>query len=243
MKKTLLILLGCSVTFAALAAETDLVQRANALYESGDTEQAKSLYTSAAEQGSSEANFRLAYQYVLPDEQRIAHFKLAAEQGHEAALEHYLDEVFFRAGSIRLSDPQSALAVFQQAKQLNPNISLYDEESKVQVLTYATQVPNRDVDDFFATYSVKDEDGEWPFYDVWQLAEQASVKGSVFGKPDPELVFWLITRGGNVPAELSYAVKDYYRHWQNDEVVKFDICQYVTSKSGASFCAQREESN
>ncbi|MDN3685214.1 hypothetical protein QW180_23055 [Vibrio sinaloensis] len=34
--------------------------------------------------------------------------------------------------------------------------------------------------------------------------------------------FWLITRGGDVPAEVSFAVSDYYKHWKkNDQVMPF----------------------
>ncbi|KEI71450.1 hypothetical protein GV64_12485 [Endozoicomonas elysicola] len=239
MKKLCPLLLGCCVAFSVNSVETDPVTRANELYEAGNRDQAKSLYTLAAEQGKAEAHFRLAYQYILPDEQRAFHYQQAALQGHQEALEYYLEAVFFRAGSIKMSDPKSALAAYQAAKQQNPNLSLYDEDRSVQILTYAAEVPERDIDAFFDTYQVEDEDGKWPFYDVWELAEQASKEGGIFGKPDPELTLWLITRGGHVPAELSYAVKDYYQHWKNNQVVPFDICQYVTSGDGAGFCARR----
>jgi len=239
MTKLIPILLGCSVAFSAASTELDLVTKALQLYESGDKDQAKGLYIQAAEQGNAEAHFRLAYQYILPDEESVYHLQQAAAQGHQQALEYYLEKVFFRAGSIKMSDPKSALATYRTAKQHNPNLSLYDEDRTIQVLTYAAEVPERDSKAFFDTYQVKDEDGDWPFYDVWELAEQASKKGSVFGNPDPELIFWLITRGGEVPAELSYAVTDYYQHWKNNQVVPFDLCQYVTSGAGMGYCADR----
>ncbi|NOI74274.1 DUF1311 domain-containing protein [Vibrio coralliilyticus] len=239
MSKRLAIFLSCCVAFPAISAQTDVLERANTLYEQGEKEQAKSLYMVAAEQGSAEAHFRLAYQYILSDQQSVYHYQQAALQGHQEALDNYLEKVFFRAGSISISDPQSALATYQKAKQHNPALSLYDEEQKVQTIRYAAELPERDVEAFFERYGVKDEDGDWPFYDVWELAEQASREGSVFGKPDPELIFWLITRGGWVPAELSYAVKDYHQHWKDNQVVPFDLCQYVTSGSGMGYCAQR----
>ncbi|WP_237767881.1 lysozyme inhibitor LprI family protein [Vibrio bivalvicida] len=240
MTKFLPIILACSIAFSAASTELDFVTKAQQLYEAGDKKQAQTLFTQAAEHGNAEAHFRLAYQYILPDEESVYHLQQAAEQGHQQALEYYLDKVFFRAGSIKMSDPKNALATYHKAKQHNTNLSLYDEDRTVQVLTYAAEVPERDSDAFFDIYQVKDEDGDWPFYDVWELAEQASKKGSVFGNPDPELIFWLITRGGEVPAELSYAVTDYYQHWKNDQVVPFNLCQYVTSGSGAGYCADRD---
>ncbi|NOI79618.1 DUF1311 domain-containing protein [Vibrio tubiashii] len=240
MTKFIPIVLGCSLAFSAAATELDLVTKAQQLYEAGDKKQAQTLFTQAAEQGSAEAHFRLAYQYTLTDEQSVYHLQQAAANGHQEALKYYLDKVFFRAGSIRMSDPKSALKTYYKAKQKNPSLTLYDEQEKVQVLTYAAEVPERDPDVFFKTYQVEDEDGDWPFYDVWELAEQASKEGSQFGKPDPELVFWLITRGGDVPAELSFAVTDYYKHWKNDQVVPFNLCHYVTSGVGAGYCADRD---
>lgn len=240
MTKFLPLVLGCCLAFSATSAELELVTKAQQLYEAGDKQQAQALFTQAAEQGCAEAHFRLAYQYVLSDEESVYHLQQAAENGHQEALKYYLDTVFFRAGSIRMSDPKSALETYYKAKQKNPSLSLYDEEEKVQVLTYAAEVPERDHDAFFKTYQVEDEDGDWPFYDVWELAEQASKEGSQFGEPDPELVFWLITRGGDVPAEVSFAVSDYYKHWKNDQVMPFNLCHYVTSGSGAGYCADRD---
>ncbi|MCG9687702.1 lysozyme inhibitor LprI family protein [Vibrio tubiashii] len=240
MTKFIPIVLGCSLAFSAAATELDLVTKAQQLYEAGDKKQAQTLFTQAAKQGSAEAHFRLAYQYTLTDEDSVHHLQQAAAQGHQEALKYYLDKVFFRSGSIRMSDPKAALETYYKAKQKNPSLSLYDEQEKVQVLTYAAELPERNPDAFFKTYQVEDEDGDWPFYDVWELAEQASKEGSQFGKPDPELVFWLITRGGDVPAELSFAVTDYYKHWKNDQVVPFNLCHYVTSGAGAGYCADRD---
>ncbi|USD34735.1 MULTISPECIES: lysozyme inhibitor LprI family protein [Vibrio] len=239
MTKFIPIVLGCSLAFSAASTEQELVTKAQKLYEAGDKKQAQTLFIQAAEQGSAEAHFRLAYQYVLPDEESVYHLQQAAAHGHQEALKYYLDKVFFRAGSIRMSDPKSALETYYKAKHKNPRLSLYGEQEKVQVLTYAAEVPERDPDTFFKTFQVEDEDGDWPFYDVWELAEQASKEGGKFGKPDPELVFWLITRGGDVPAELSFAVTDYYKHWKNDQVVPFNLCHYVTSGAGAGYCADR----
>ncbi|AIW17071.1 lysozyme inhibitor LprI family protein [Vibrio tubiashii] len=240
MTKFTPIVLGCSLAFSAVSTELDLVTKAQQLYEAGDQKQAQTLFTQAAEQDSAEAHFRLAYQYTLTDEESVYHLQQAAVHGHQEALKYYLDKVFFRAGSIRMSDPKAALETYYKAKQKNPSLSLYDEQEKVQVLTYAAELPERNPDAFFKTYQVEDEDGDWPFYDVWELAEQASKEGSQFGKPDPELVFWLITRGGDVPAELSFAVTDYYKHWKNDQVVPFNLCHYVTSGAGAGYCADRD---
>ena len=88
---------------------------------------------------------------------------------------------------------------------------------------------------------MKDEDGVPPYYDIWELAEEAS-KGGRFGKPDPELVFNLVMRGGSVPDEFESAVNEVYHNWKNGIVMQFCICDHVVSDVGIGYCSVRGKS-
>jgi uncharacterized protein YecT (DUF1311 family) len=93
---------------------------------------------------------------------------------------------------------------------------------------------------FLKKYGVEDEDGDYPFYDVWELAEEAS-RGGRFGKPDPELVFNLVIRGSPVPAEFVSAVEETYKNWKNGTVKEFNICEHITSSWGITLCTWRKD--
>src|SRR5690554_3329178 len=141
---------------------------------------------------------------------REYHLEQAAIHGHEEALRLYLDHTFYRAGSIRQANPHKAAAVYTRAVSENPNINIkYLDPETV------------------------------PFYDVWELAEEASRPSEIFGSPDPELVFWLITHGGVVPSETDTAVKVYYNRWKAGGPIEFNLCEFVTSGMGATYCAAR----
>lgn len=206
------------------------------LYDEGRKEEAKVLFLEAAKNGNAEAHFYLGYAYVLDEEERTFRYEQAALGGHEQALPRYLEAVFLRSESIEKTDPIKALEVYRKAKKLNPNLSFYNEESIVELLNYAAELPPRTKDSFYQQYNIEKSSHS---YHVWELAEQASVKNEVFGEPDPELIFWLIVHGGSVPAEKGAAIEDFYRHWKNGKVVRFDICDYVTSGSGMGYCSSR----
>ena len=57
----------CATSFAQGYGE--LLIKADKTYESGDKETAKKLYLEAANLGSAEAHFALAYKYTLTDEE------------------------------------------------------------------------------------------------------------------------------------------------------------------------------
>lgn len=225
-----------SLPLCAELNEEELLSKAYELYESGRKDQAKVLFLEAANNGNAEANFYLGYAYVIDENERTFRYEQAALKGHEQALSGYLDTVFFRSESIEKTEPVRALEVYRSAKKLNPNLSLYDEQSKLELLNYAVELPPRDKGSFYQRYNIEKDNG---FYHVWELAELASVKSEVFGEPDPELIFWLIVHGGTVPAEKGAAIEDFYRHWKNGKVVQFNICDYVTSGFGMGYCSRR----
>jgi len=220
--------------------EEDLKQAEEA-YQAGDKESAKALYSKAADKGSPEAHFSLAYKYRVTSEESIYHYSEAAKKGHGKALGYALEKLLFRANSLKIADPQGALSLYYKAKKANPDLDLYDEENKLKTMKKCAEIKGFDVDTFMKKYGVNDEDDEFPFYDVWELAEEASRDGR-FGEPDPELVFNLVIRGSWVPAELEYAVEETYKNWKNGEVKEFNICDYVTSGAGMGYCMSRADS-
>ncbi|MCE0760984.1 hypothetical protein LWH94_17530 [Marinobacter sp. G11] len=241
------LLAAFSLSLGSVAAEPhsdEIIQEAvtsgDQLYENGDKIAAKNTYLIASYLGSPRAHFKLAYRFVLPPHKKEYHLEQAALAGHEKALELYLDHTFYRAGSIKQANPHKAAAVYGRALRSNPAIKFRFRDPE-ETLELAWNQKPRDKEKFFSQYNVQDEDGEWPFYDVWELAEKASRPSEIFGEPDPALVFWLITHGGHVPAETETAVQTYYQRWKSGGSIEFDICDYVTSGDGATFCSQREK--
>jgi hypothetical protein len=100
--------------------------KANKSYESGDQETAKELY-----------------------------FK-AAEKGHAEALDCVLETLLFRANSLRLADPQKALALYYEAKKAKPGLSLYDEENMVKVMKMCAAPKGFDTEKFIKKYNVEE---------------------------------------------------------------------------------------
>ena len=229
----------------ALASATAIGQdlknwlsRADKYYEAGDKEKAKECYLKAAELGSAEAHFAIAYKFVVTKAESILHFSEAAKLGHAEALQYALDALLFRANSLTLANPQKALDVYTAAKKKNPSIELVDEEDQLEVMKKCAEAGPFDAAGFIRTYHLQiDADFEERFYSVWELAEEAS-RGGRFGRPDPRLVFPLIARGGCVPTELILAVTDYYEAWKNGTAKEFNICGHVTSGLGQTYCSE-----
>ncbi|AXX92282.1 hypothetical protein CPU12_09060 [Malaciobacter molluscorum LMG 25693] len=234
---SLFILIFFSLTFCFAKNEISLLSKANKLYEAGKKIQAKKIYEDIAKQGEAQAHFALAYKYVLTKKQTIYHFTQAAIKGHEKALAYALDYLLFRANSLELADPKKALEIYKEAKKNNPNLKLYDEKDKLKTLKLAAKSNNFDAKAFIKKYKIKDTNSS-PYY-IWELAQEASKNGR-FGKANPKLVFDLVVRGGNVPAEYEAAVKDTYNNWQNG-IAKFDLCKFITSGMGMGYCSYRTE--
>ena len=229
--------------FSFLAAfaqvDKDWRSRADKYFEAGEKEKAKECYLKAAELGSAEAHFAIAYRFVVTKEESIFHYSEAAKRGHAEALKYALDGLLFRANSLTLADPQHALEVYETAKKANPSIELFDEEYHLDVMKKCAEAGPFDAEKFIQRYHLPEESSRGAeSYDVWELAEEAS-RGGRFGDPDPRLVFQLISRGGCVPAELGLAVDEFYEHWKKGVVKEFDVCRYVTSGMGQAYCADR----
>ena len=215
----------------------ECVAAANALCEARQKDLARPLYLWAAEAGSADAHFALAYRYVCSRDERLAHYTEAARQGHADALARALDLLVFRAESLTRSDPQAAVELYHTAKEANPSLTLFREDQIVQILTMCNEVEGFDPDAFIAKYNIT-EDELTQRYGIWQLAEEAS-RGGRFGEPDPELVLNLVIRGSFVPGEFFYALPEVYDNWKRGVVEEFKICHYITSRIGAGFCASR----
>ncbi|MCF7895674.1 MAG: DUF1311 domain-containing protein [Candidatus Omnitrophica bacterium] len=170
----------------------------------------------------------------------VYNFSKEAKSGNSEALKDALNHFLFRANSLRRANPKRALDLYYMAKKTNPDLSIYDEENKLRIMKKCAEAKGFDVEKFMEKYKVKDEDEAYPFYDVWELAEEAS-RGGRFGEPDPELVFNLVIRGSWVPAELESAVDETYKNWKNDEIKEFNICEHVTSGVGMGYCMARRD--
>jgi len=228
-----ILLTGCGSDY-----KEDLKQ-ADKLYEAGDRESAKTLYDKAANKGSADAHFAIAYKYNVTPEESIYHYSEAAMKGHEDALDYALDALLFRANSLERANPKRALEVYKQAKKVNPSIKLYDEDVKLKTIQMSVEPGEFDWKAFCRKYNVLPHNDE-VMYHVWLIAEEAS-KGGRFGKPDPKLILQLVSRGGWAPAELEYAVEDAYKNWKSGTVKEFNICDHITSGGGMAFCASRSD--
>lgn len=215
-----------------------LVAQANKAFVSGNAEAAKSLYLKAVAMGSADAHYWLAMRYPLTRKEKVYHYTEAAKGGRAEALTAVLDMFLFRANSLTETDPQEALDCYNEVKKVNPNMKdgYYGEEG-ARTLKMCAEPRGFDGQQFMKKYGVETK-GAQPYY-IWELAEEAS-RGGRFGKPDAELVFNLVMRGGFAPAELISAVQDTYKNWKKGRARKFDICEYVTSGYGQGYCAARE---
>ncbi len=241
MMKTKIVLILLISTICISGCDSDYkddLLLADRVYETGNKEAAKKLYLKAAQKGSPEAHFAIAYKYVLTPEERIYHYSEAAKKGHGEALDYVLDELFFMANSLERANPQKALEIYNQAKKANPYLELYDEEVKIKTIRMSVEPGEFDARAFCEEYNIALEGDE--MYYVWTIAEEAS-RGGRFGKPDSKLILQLVSRGGWVPAELKSAVEETYNNWKNGVVKEFNICNHITSGAGMSFCASRAD--
>jgi TPR repeat protein len=222
-KIVLLFLLICRVCYADDYSNT-LLDRADELYNERKKEEAKSLYIEAAEQGNPAANFALANKYSIENEKN---YKIAALSGHEKGLEQYLDEVFFRAGTIEKADPDIALKVYLEAKKANPEVKIFNERKAVDTLNKCVEAGALNLPDFISKYGANVQDPGWKWANV--VSKEST---------DSKLTLQLICRGGVVPAELQWAVRDYYKIWLSGTHSIFDGCSYAQAKLTMAVCSR-----
>lgn len=220
---------------------TVALEKANSLYDSKEYEVAKSWYQIAAEKGSADANFYLAYRYKNPIEKTKSYYITAARLGHAEALDKALDLLFFRARGLVSVDAKLALELYKEVKEMYPSINFYAEDDQVETLEIAASIPDLDAKAFIDKYKLSEDENFESIYYIWELAEAAS-RGERFENSSSELVMQLIIRGGIVPWEIYGAIQDYYSLMNtSDSLVEFRICDYVTSGMGLAYCAQKKE--
>lgn len=214
------------------AAISSYLSEADTFFAQHKTEEARLLYEKAADLGSAEGYFKLAYDYSVSKDKEQYYLTEAAKRGHSEALRYLMDDLFYRADSLRV-DPKALYATYLASLNAGATLS-YGGES----LRECAEAPSFDADAFEEKYRINGDiiPGDYP---VWKLAEEAS-RGGRFGKPDPTLVFQLVCRGGEVPAELEGAVGDAYTNWKSGTVKPFNICDYITSGYGEGYCAAKE---
>ncbi|MEK9673424.1 MAG: lysozyme inhibitor LprI family protein [Rhodospirillaceae bacterium] len=216
---------------------TKLLEEAGAAFSRGEKESSKALFQQAAELGSRDAHFALAYKFVLPRELKVFHFALAAEQGHLEALKFALDALFFRAGDIRIGSPERALDIYRLALNVDPKLRV--PYRNIDAIRKCIDPGTFDGAQFLKTHGLSQEhDDNRRVYYVWSLAEEAA-RGGRFGKPNPALVLHLVCRGGEVPAETEGAVKAVHAKWKEGKLPSFNLCDYVTSGMGMNYCSSR----
>ncbi|AWG21256.1 hypothetical protein FFWV33_06770 [Flavobacterium faecale] len=215
------------------------VKMANTAYATGNKDKAKELYATAADMNNPDAHYALAYKYVVTDEERIFHYSEAAKMGHQEAVGAMFEALLFRANSLTLANPERALEIYNQAKAQNPSIAIFNEKGYVSTVKKCVEAGPFDAKKFIEQYNIKDSELNGP-YSIWELAEEASRNGR-FGKPNTKLVLQLVSRGSFVPAELEFAVDSIYKNWKTNKPFLFNICDYVSSGSGLSYCSAKAE--
>jgi tetratricopeptide (TPR) repeat protein len=212
---------------------------ANKAYDLGNKDKAKELYTKAAAMNNPDAHYALAYKFVITPEEKIFHFSEAAKMGHSEAVAEMFDALLFRANSLSLANPEKAYEIYKQAKSHNPALSFFNEEGYVSTIKKCIEAGYLDEKKFIEQYNVKEIELN-STYSIWELAAEAS-RGGRFGPPNTKLVLQLVCRGSSVPAELEFAVDSVYGNWKANKNFEFNVCNYVSSGSGLSYCSAKAE--
>ena len=212
---------------------------ADKAFDTGEEDKAKELYLKAAAMNNADAHFAIAYKFVVSKEESIFHFSEAAKMGHAKAVAEVFDALFFRANSLTYAKPELALEIYNLAKSRNPSLTFFNGEDEVSTIKKCIEAGAFDAKAFIKKYEINEnelDDG----YGIWELAAEAS-RGGRFGSPNPKLVLQLVCRGGSVPRELGYAVDTAYINWKANKVFEFNVCDYVGSGSGLSYCSAKAE--
>ncbi|MDO8845589.1 lysozyme inhibitor LprI family protein [Methylicorpusculum sp.] len=216
------------------------MEMADKAFDTGEKDKAKELYLKAAEMNNADAHFSIAYKFVVSKEERISHFSAAAKMGHAKALEQVFDALFFRANSLTAAKPELAIEIYNLAKSYNPSLTFFNEEDKVSTIKKCIEAGNFDAKTFIEKYGIEENELNEYDYSIWELAAEASRSGR-FGSPNPKVVLQLVCRGGSVPMELGHAVEAAYINWKENKVFEFNVCDYVGSGSGLSYCSEKAE--
>lgn len=219
------------------------LQKAHVLFDKGEQEKAKKIYSKLAEQGDPEGHFALVYRYSLTLSQQNFHLKEAAKEGHQEALYYILENLVFRANDLFEADPIEALELYKKAKQKNVRIN--PKQMGINTINQCIEMGAGDFDaeSFLEKNGLKEKyqnhqkNNGNPYY-IWSLAEKAQ-KGELGDNPN-RLTAQLVCRGAFVPAELEAAVNHIYSQYKKSEQMTFDICDHITSGYGGAFCSNRD---
>ena len=166
-------------------------------------------------------------------------YEKASKMGHPEAVAEMFDALLFRANSLTLANPEKAYEIYKLAKTHNPFLSLYEEEGQVSTIKKCIEAGHFDGKRFVEKYGIKEIELN-DSYSIWELASEAS-RGGRFGKPNTQLVLQLVCRGSSVPAELEIAVDTTYINWKSNKNFEFNVCDYVQSGLGQSYCSAKSE--
>jgi hypothetical protein len=240
MKKYIisLLLLFTFCQSAFCQSSNEIVKSANKEYDLGHKENAKKLYLKAAAMNNADAHFYLAYKYYLNYDERVYHFSEAAKMGHQEALKYILDELFFRADDLNKSNPELAYEIYNIAIKKNPKITDEYIKDNIKTIKKCLEAGPFDKKAFITKYKIKEEEIKYG-YAVWELASKLS-KRKGKGKISPKLLLQLVARGGCVPAELKFAVDFAYDNWKKNKVEVFELCDFVTSSIGKTYCSEKD---
>jgi|GEM_PF-5845338 len=213
--------------------------QAERLYDDKEKEEAKKLYLKSSKKGNLEAHYQLTFKY-LKDENSYYHMSTAAELGHEKSLMKTLNYLILSPDTFKQANPKEALKIYNKAIQNNIKIKL--DKDDIKILEIANQYPKLNVANFIKSNKITEDKCYLNcHYYVWTLAEEAS-RGERFKNASPKLTMQLILRGAQTSRELYEAVTYYHDQIINNKenvLIKFDICDFVSSTTGYNFCYER----
>ncbi len=174
----------------------------------------------------------------------------SAKQGNEYALQTVLMTLGGVRGGMAI-DPGFALAVYEAATSNNPDLhTLYEDRGtkpetslhrEFALIKLAAACPPLDVEGFLRQHAVPESSLDESPYAIWQLAEDAA-KGKRFGKPNAELAFQLVLRGGGSFDERAAAIRQSHAAWKSAGKQRFSLESCLSSPAGIRYLKQRNKS-
>jgi uncharacterized protein YecT (DUF1311 family) len=174
----------------------------------------------------------------------------SARQGNEYALQ----TVLLTLGGVRggtAIDPGFALKVYETAKETNPGLSdIYERpesdsrnplKRELTLIKLATECPSLDFDAFLRKNGISETSLDDSAYAIWELAEDAAL-GKRFGKPNAELAFQLVLRGGGSFDERAAAIRLAHSAWMSAGKERFSLAACLSSPTGGQYLRRRGKS-
>ena len=237
MKKIISLLIFWSAITGLFGQNADqYLDMANKAFDAGKTEEAKALYNKAALRNNAEAHFQLSYRYVLTDDERLYHLLEATKAGHEEATFYLFQEAFKHTFDFD-SVAKLVLSAYETGKTRNPKLTFVFANEDNATLKHCVEAGTKEMDLFLKKQGLTlVQVGESGAYSIWRLASDISY--GKYGTPSPIVILQLACRDGFASAEKDGAVQAAYESYKAGEVLKFNVCDYITSGYGQGFCAQ-----